>query len=412
MRELVIKGRVLEVGINGMENALSFPLSTNNYILTTNHYPLPIIDLQWFADSDDEDAPGKTEPPSEYKLRKLREEGQIAKSQELVGAIGLLLPAILLLFIAPYMLRTCVEMVRFFFMRVVELDPTKDAIIAGNFFIFFARLVLPIIIIAFLSAIFSNLVQNGGFLFTTKPITPDFSRVLPRFGQYFKRIFSIDGLFRLGMSLVKIIIIGVVAYLFIKADIGKLLNLQKADVYKGLTLVASIAIRMIIVVAFLMLVLSIVDYVFQRIRFRERHKMTRYEQKEEYKRENSDPQIQQRIRSRFREMLKQSLTTTVPKANVVITNPTHLAIALQYDARYMHDGPIVVAKGDDEIAARIREIAKMHDIPLVENKPLAWALFKETDVGDVVPRKYIQIVAEIFIKVLRLDKEQLKRNSA
>jgi len=404
--------RELGAVINGLENALNFPLTTNNYLLTTNNYPRPIIDLQWFADSDDEDAPGKTEQPSEYKLKRLREEGQLAKSQDLVGAIGLLLPALLLLFIAPYMLRTCVEMVRFFFLRAVELDPTKDAIIAGNFFIFFARLVLPIIIVAFISAIFSNLVQTGGFLFTTKPITPDFSRVLPRFGQYFKRIFSIDGLVRLGMSLIKIVIIGIVAYLFIKADINKLLNLQKADVYKGLTLVASIAIRMILVVAFLMFVLSVVDYFFQRWRFRERHKMTRYEQKEERKMYDSDPQIQQRIRSRFREMLRQSLTETVPKANVVITNPTHLAVALQYDERYMHDGPIVVAKGDDEIAARIREIAKMHDIPLVENKPLAWALYRETDVGDVVPRKYLQIVAEIYIKVLRLDEKRRERKSA
>jgi flagellar biosynthesis protein FlhB len=397
--------------VNGLEYALDGNAAPHYSLITTN-YSLPVIDLQWFADSDDEDAPGKTEQPSEYKLKRLREEGQIAKSQELTGAVGLLLPALLLLFIAPYMLRTCVEMVQFFFLRAVELDPAKDAIIAGTFFIFLARLVFPIIIVAVISAILSNVVQTNGFLFTTKPITPDFSRVIPRFGQYFKRIFSIDGLVKLGMSLIKIVIIGIVAYLFIKADIGKLLNLQKADVYQGLTLIASIAIRMILVVAFLMFVLAIVDYFFQRWRFRERHKMTRYEQKEERKMYDSDPQIQQRIRARFREMLRQSLTTTVPKADVVITNPTHLAIALQYDERYMHDGPIVVAKGDDEIAARIREIAKQHDIPLVENKPLAWALYRETDVGDVVPRKYIQIVAEIFIKIWRLDEKRRERNIA
>jgi len=409
--------REFGAGVNGLEYAFGFPLSVPQggntaSSLLTFHSSLPIIDLQWFADSDDEDAPGKTEPPSEQKLKRLREEGQVVKSQELIGAIGLLLPALLLLFMAPSMLKTCVEMVRFFFLRVVELDPAKDAIIAGNFFIFFARLVFPIIIVALVSAIFSNVVQTGGWLFTTKTITPDFSKVIPRFGQYFKRIFSIDGLVRLGMSLVKIAIIGVVAYLFIKADIGKLLNLQKADVYKGLTLVATIAIRMILVVAVLMLALSIADYFFQRWRFRERHKMTRYEQKEERKMYESDPQVQQRIRARFREMLRQSLTTTVPKADVVITNPTHLAIALQYDERYMPDGPIVIAKGDDEIAARIREIAKQHDIPLVENKPLAWALYRETDIGDVIPKKYLQIVAEIFIKIWRLDEKQRERNSA
>ncbi|WP_461252264.1 EscU/YscU/HrcU family type III secretion system export apparatus switch protein, partial [Treponema sp. R8-4-B8] len=104
----------LDVKINGLEYAYSFPLLTTHYSLTTIRPPLPIIDLQWFADSDDEDAPGKTEPPSEQKLKRLRDEGQVVKSQELIGAIGLLLPALLLLFIAPYMLKTCVEMVRFF----------------------------------------------------------------------------------------------------------------------------------------------------------------------------------------------------------------------------------------------------------------------------------------------------------
>jgi flagellar biosynthetic protein FlhB len=371
-----------------------------------------IIDLQWFADSDDEDAPGKTEQPTEHKLKRLREEGQVVKSQELVGAIGLLLPALLLLFMAPSMLRTCVEMVKFFFLRAVELDPTKDAIIAGNFFIFFARLVLPILIVAVVSAIFSNMVQIGGWLFTTKPITPDFSKVIPKFGQYFKRIFSTDGLFNLGKSLLKIAIIGIVAYLFIRADIEKLLNLQKADVYKGLTFVASIAIRMIIVVAVLMLVLSIADYFFQRWRFRERHKMTRYEIKEEMKMYEADPQIQSRIRARFREMLRQNIVTAVPKADVVITNPTHLAVALQYDERYMKDGPVVVAMGTDEMAAKIREIAKEYEVPLVENKPLAWALYRETDVGDVIPEAYINTVAVIFSKIWLLNEERRRRMSA
>jgi flagellar biosynthetic protein FlhB len=400
----------LKIGINGLEFLFCFPFSTPQGGNAAS--PLPIIDLQWCADSDDEDAPGKTEQPSEEKLRRLRQEGQVVKSQELVGAIGLLLPALLLLFMAPYMLRTCVEMVKFFLLRAVELDPAKDVLIAGNFLIFFARLAFPVLIVALVSAVFSNIVQLGGWLFTTKTITPDFSRATPKFGRFFKRIFSIDGLVKLGMSLVKIVIIGVVAYLFISADIKKLLNLQKADVYTGLTLVASIAIRMILVVSVILLVLSIVDYFFQRWRFRERHKMTRYEVKEERKMYESDPQVQQRIRTRFREMLRQNIAATVPKADVVITNPTHLAIALQYDERYMKDGPVVVAKGADEMAARIREIAAENEVPLVENKPLAWALYRETDIGDAVPEAYIKTVAVIFTKIWHLNEERRRRMSA
>jgi len=373
---------------------------------------LPFFDLQWFADSDDEDAPGKTEQPTEHKLKRLREEGQVVKSQELVGAIGLFLPALLLLFLAPSMLRTCIEMVRFFFMRAVELDPSRDAIIVGNFFNYLIRLALPILIVAVVAAIFSNMVQLGGWLFTTKPIVPNFSKAIPKFGKYFKRIFSSEGLFNLGKSLAKIIIIGFVAFMFISSNVDKLRNLQKGDTYTGLILVASIAIRMIIVVSVLLLVLSIADYFFQRWRFRERHKMTRYEMKEEMKMYEADPQIQNRIRSRFREMLRQNIATEVPKADVIITNPTHLAVALKYDERYMKDGPVVTAMGADSMAARIREIAEHHDVPLVENKPLAWALYRETDVGDVIPEAYINTVAVIFSKVWRLNEERRKRMSA
>jgi len=372
-----------------------------------------LISLQWFSDDNDEDAPGKTEQPTEHKLRRLREdEGQVVKSQEVTGAIGLLLPALLLLFLAPGMLRTCMEMVRFFFTRVTELDPTQDKIIAGNFFNYFIRLSLPLLAVAVVAAIFSNMVQLGGWLFTTKPLMPKFSKALPKFGQYFKRIFSSEGLFNLGKSIVKILIIGFIAYIFISLNFDELRSLHKADPYSALILVAGIAIRMMLIVAVLWLILSIADYFFQRWRFRERHKMTRYEVKEEMKMYEADPMIQSRIRSRFREMLKQNIVTEVKKADVVVTNPTHFAVALQYDPRYSEYGPMVVAKGEDEIAARIREIAQENDIPVMENKPLARALYRETKVGDFIPEAYINTVAVIYTKVMRLNEEKRRRKTA
>jgi flagellar biosynthetic protein FlhB len=376
-----------------------------NYLFSFNFSLLPLIDLQWFSDDNDENAPGKTEQPTEHKLKRLREEGQVVKSQELIGAIGLLMPGLLLVFLAPGMLRTCVEMVQFFFLRAVELDPTKDAIIVGNFLIYFVRLAVPFLVIAVIAAIFSNLAQLGGWLFTTKPIMPNFSKAVPKFGQYFKRIFSTEGLFNLGKSLIKIVIIGVIAFLFISSDIQKLLNLQKADPYTGLIIVASIAIRMLIVVSIVLFILGIADYFFQRWRFRERHKMTRYEIKEEMKMYESDPMIQSRIRSRFREMLKQNISAAVPKADVVITNPTHFSVALQYDQNTM-TGPMVVAKGADEMAFKIREIAKEHEVPLVENKPLARALYRETDVGDIIPEAYWNTVAVILTRVWQLNEKR------
>jgi flagellar biosynthetic protein FlhB len=188
----------------------------------------------------------------------------------------------------------------------------------------------------------------------------------------------------------------------------KLLNLQKADLWLGFTTVSWIAIKRLIIASLLMLILAITDYMFQRWRFRERNKMTRYEQKEEQKQSEGDQLMQSRIRSRFRDMLRQNLPAAVPKADVVITNPTHIAVALQYDQKTM-PGPMVVAIGADEMAARIRQIAQENEVPLVENKPLAWNLYNDTKVGDIIPIKYWNMVAAILSKVWYLNEERRRR---
>jgi flagellar biosynthetic protein FlhB len=333
----------------------SSPFTLHPSLFTSIHHSSFFISLQWFSDDSDPDVDGRTEQPTEYKIQRLKEEGQVAKSQELVGAVTLLLPALLLLFLAPYMLRTCVEMFRFFFQRVTELDPTKDSIIVGVFFIYLAKLALPVLVVAVFSAVFSNVVQTG-FFFATKPITPDLSKVVPRFGKFFGRIFSVYGAYNFIKSIIKMAIIGGVAFLLIRSEFEKLVNLQKASLWMGLTTVAGIAIKILLINAFLMLLLSIPDFMFQRWRFRERNKMSRKEMKEEMKMHEGDPQVRNRIRSRFRELLKQNIATAVPRADVVITNPTHYAVALEYQQESM-PGPMVTAKGADETAARIRKLA-------------------------------------------------------
>jgi flagellar biosynthesis protein FlhB len=369
-----------------------------------------LIDLQWFSDNAEEE--GRTEQPTEHKIQRLREEGQVSKSQELIGALTLFLPALMLLFLAPYMLRTCVEMLRFFLLRVTELDPTKDAILVGAFFVYMAKLALPILAVAVVAALFSNIVQVG-FNFTTKPITPDFSRVIPRLGQFFQRIFSIEGIYNFFKSIIKMLIIGGVAFFLIKADIYKLVNLHKAGIWLGLTTVASLAIRLIIICAILLLLLSIPDILFQRWRFREKNKMSRQEMKEEMKMYEGDPQIRNRIRSRFRDLLKQNIAEAVPRADVVITNPTHYAVALEYNQETMaNNGPMVTAKGADEVAARIRKLAKENGVPMVENKLLARNLYQEVEVGDYVPQAYLTVVATILVKVMNINELRRKAKAA
>jgi flagellar biosynthetic protein FlhB len=361
----------------------------------------PAMDLQWFAAEDE----GRTEEASEYKIRKAREEGRVAKSQEFIGALGLLFPALTILFLAPYILRTCVEMIRFFFLRINELDPVRGRLVAGVFFSYFAKLALPVAAVAFVTAIFSNLVQTGP-LFTTKPLAPDFSKIVPRFGRYFqKTLFSVEGLFNFVKSIIKMGIIGITAFILIRSRINELANLQTAGIWLGLTTVAGIAIRMLIISALLMLLLSIPDILFQRWQYRESLKMSRQEVKEERKMYDGDPQVRAHIQRRMREFMSRNMAVNVAKADVVITNPTHFAVALEYDHDTMN-APQLTAKGADELAFKIREIARENDVPLVENKPLARALYAEVDVGQIVPIVYWEVIANILARVKRIDAER------
>ncbi|MDR2245996.1 MAG: flagellar biosynthesis protein FlhB [Treponema sp.] len=402
----VRSGRLMFAGFRGATRKTKSSPLTPNFRCSEEYLAALNLDLQWFAAEDE----GRTEEPSEYKIRKAREEGRVAKSQELIGALVLLFPALALLILAPYMLRTCVDMIRFYFLRAVELDPVKDGIVMEAFINYFVRLVLPIVSVAMAAAIFANLVQTG-FLFTAKPLVPNFSKIVPHFGQYLQRtLFSVDGLFNFAKSLVKMAIIGGVAFLLIRSRIEELANLQRMNFWTGITLVASLAIQLLIFCALLLLVLSIPDYMFQRWRYRESLKMSREEVKEERKMYEGDPQIRNRIRQRMRELMAKNMIANVPKADVVVTNPTHFAVALEYDRETM-PAPRVSAKGQDEMALRIREIAREYEVPIVENKPLARALYAETEVGEIIPIAYYEVVAAVLGKVMALN-EKRRRASA
>lgn len=353
------------------------------------------IDLQWFAAEDE----GRTEEPSEYKLHKAREEGRVAKSQELVSAIGLLLPAAAIVILAPSMGRTMRDMVLYYFGLVGKADITTDAgPIAQAFFMYFIELTLPVAGVAMIGAIFSNVLQVG-FLFTVKPITPDFSKIVPRFGQYFKRtLFSLEGLFNLAKSILKIAIIGFISYLIIQGEFDKLRTLFEGPFWPSVSYIFSLAMRLVLVVAIALLALAVPDYLFQRRQYMEGLKMSKEEVKEEHKMQEGDPMVKNRMRERMRELLSRNMAANVPKADVVITNPTHYAIALEWNREKMA-APTVTAKGVDEVAQRIKRIALDNGVPLVENRPLARALYAEVDIGDAIPEKYYQAIATVLAHV-------------
>ncbi|MBL8965847.1 MAG: flagellar biosynthesis protein FlhB [Spirochaetaceae bacterium] len=368
------------------------------------------IDLQWFAAEDE----GRTEEPSEYKLRKAREEGRVAKSQELVGALGLLFPSVTLVLLAPSMGKTIREMLLFYFTKVSNPDVVGGGgPLAAAFFSYFARLTLPLAAVAVVAAVASNLVQTG-FLFTLKPITPDFSKIVPRFGQYFKRtLFSAEGLFNFAKTILKVIIIGVVAFLTVRNEIDRLMALYLAPFWASVELIASLAIRLVIEVAVILLALSIPDYLFQRRQYMESLKMTKEETKEERKMQEGDPLVKSRMRERMRELLTRNMAANVPKADVVIANPTHYAIALEWERERMA-APTVTAKGADEVALRIRRIAEEAGVPVVENRPLARALYAEVEIGDSIPEKYYQAIAAVLASVYAAngDADAIRRAAA
>jgi flagellar biosynthetic protein FlhB len=360
------------------------------------------IHLQWFAAEDE----GRTEEPTEHKLRKAREEGKVAKSVELSSSLVILFGIATLGLISSYFLKNVLSMLRFFLQHSTELDITSHGGLMPAFYNYYFKLTLPVLLVAFLAAFLGNVVQVG-FLFSAKPITPDLDRIVPRFGRFFRRaLFSGEAAFNLAKTLLKVAVIFVIAFLNIRSQLPKLVNLVDMHHMTSFRLVATIAFRIIVESTLAMLVLSIPDYMFQRRQHRESLKMSRQELKEERRMYEGDPLIKSRLRERMRDLLTRNMMRAVPKADVVITNPTHYSVAIEYD-RLVMEAPMVTAKGVDAIALKIREIARENEVPLVENKPLARTLYQEVEIGDTIPEKYYEVMAIILAEVYKMANREV-----
>ena len=352
------------------------------------------IHLGWFAAEDE----GRTEDPTEHKIRKAREDGKVAKSTEFSAAIVLLFPILFIALLSSYTLRTMIEMVDYFFTVSTEKPIIGDSGLFRNFVDYSMRLTLPIFGVAFFSALMANLLQVG-FLFTTKTITPDLNKIVPKFGKFLQRsFFSGEALFNLSKTLFKVAVIGLVAYINIRSEMDSIVRFIEVPFFMSLRAIAVAAFRILIEAALFMLVLSFPDYLFQRHQHIESLKMTRQELKEERKMTEGDPQVKSRLRERMQQILSQNMMRAVPEADVVITNPTHFAVVLQWKRETMN-APVVSAKGQDNIALRIRELATENSIPIIENKPLARALFAEVEIGDEIPENYYEVTAIILAQV-------------
>ncbi len=355
------------------------------------------VHLQWFAAEDE----GRTEEPSEHKIRKAREEGKVARSSDVSSSFVLLAGISALGLLGGYILRSSVQMLTFFFSIAAHPDALNASLMSA-FMSWLAKIALPVLAIVFVVAIVGNVIQVG-FLFTVKPITPDFNRIAPRFGRWLQRSFaSGEALFNFANSIAKIAVIAVIAYLNIMSEISRLARLALSGFFWGVSLVSQLAFRIVLESAIAFLVFAAADYWFQRRQHIESLKMSKQEVKEERKMYEGDPLTRSRLRERMREIMRRTMLKAVPKADVVITNPTHYAVALEYN-RALMAAPTVVAKGADLVAQKIREVATENGVPLVENKPLAQALFREVEIGDTIPEKFYDAMSIILAEVYKLN---------
>jgi flagellar biosynthetic protein FlhB len=361
------------------------------------------FDLQLFAAEDE----GRTEEPTEYKKRKAREEGKVAKTPELPAALVLLFGFFLLFIMFGSLAKNSVKMTEYY-LRLVP-----DVVNGGTNVMFLFKPMLPILLklmgpvlaATFLAAFLGNVVQVG-FLFSTKPIEPDFSRINPNPIRFFTRnVFSRQGLVNLGKSLFKIAAIGAVSFLIVRKDLATLMRTLDMSVIQAFSIGLVMTFKLVMVVTGIFLFLSIPDYFFQRFEHLESLKMTKQEVKEEQKLLVGDPLLRARIREKQRDFARRRMLHEVPKADVVITNPIHYAVALKYEALKM-SAPRCLAKGQDLIAQRIRQIAEENDVTLVENKPLAQELYKRVEIGDEVPEDLFTAVAEVLAFVYRLKRKE------
>ncbi len=358
---------------------------------------LAAMHLQWFAAEDE----GRTEEPTEHKIRKAREDGKVAKSQDVSSAIVLLFSVVALLLLGRYLLSNSVEMVGYYFTQSTEIDITSDSTLGKSFLNYFIRLALPVAMVATAAAILGNVVQVG-FLFTTKTITPDFNRVAPKFGKFFKRaLLSTEALFNMAKSMGKIGLLGVLGFINIMMRIREIVTMVNASLMQSVALVADISFNILFQSALLLLFLSLFDYWFQRKQHLESLKMTKQEVKEERKTYEGDPLVKSRLRQRMQELLSRNMLRNVPQADVVITNPTHFAVAMEYN-RLTMEAPTVIAKGQDNLALRIRGIAGDARVPIVENKPLARALYAEVEIGDPIPESFYEAMVIVLKQVYEM----------
>jgi len=362
--------------------------------MSVNRYRLR-LNIQFFAHE-------KTEKATPRKRREARRKGQVARSQEIASAFILLFVFVgFALFGASFLERLMrLVTVPITDYMLVELSVPQLRILALQLMRETTLLLFPVFLIAVVVGIVANLAQFG-LLFTGYPLQPRLSKLNPIKG--IKHIFSLRGVVNFVKSVLKLAVIAAIVAIVIWNDKERIVNLARVPVGDIFAYAAKTTWRLGILVAVALILLAILDYFYNRYEHEKSLRMSKQEVKDEHKKVEGDPLIKSRIREKQRTLALQRMMQNLPKADVVITNPTHFAVALQYDQKEM-EAPKVIAKGQGFVALKIREKAEELGIVIMENPPLARALFEKVEIGQMIPPELFQAVAEVLAYVYRLKR--------
>lgn len=366
--------------------------------LLTSKRMLPLR-LQFFAD----EGADKTEEATPKKLSDARKEGQVAKSQEVTTAVMLLALFVILKvaigYVGERLMRYFSETYQVIDVYAVDsFTPALATAFLRDGLVEVLLVCLPMFAVAVVVAFIVNVYQVK-WQVTTKPLKPKLSKFDPIKG--FQRMFSKDKLFELIKSVGKIALIFYIAYTELKDEAGAVVALYDFSLEQAIVYIGDFIINMGIKLSIFYLILGIVDYIYQKLKFKKDLKMSKQEVKDEYKQQEGDPQVKGRIKSKMREVSQRRMMQKLPEADVVITNPTHFACAIKYD-KEVSEAPVLIAKGADYLAQKIKEVAKENHVPIVENKPLARMLYYNVDLDSEIPQELYQMTAEVLAYVYRL----------
>ncbi len=345
----------------------------------------------------------KTEKPTPKRRREAQEKGQSARSRDLTQAFVFLNAVVVLGFMGAVLFGQMQLVIsstwRELLLEEISLNNIEQIIRHGVFSVM--KLAAPLVLLTLLIG-FSATGLQSGFRFSSHNLKPKLKGLSP--ASNLKRIFSKRGLMQLLKASLLIGIISYLGYSAITGSMGDFLGLALMDVKSGIRLFGDFIFSLCLKISLLLTVIGVIDYIFQKYKFEEDLKQSKQEVKEDMKATEGDPLVKGRIRRLQREMARKRMMAAVPEADVVITNPTHFAVALKYEVENM-EAPMVVAKGRGFLAQRIKELAAQHGVPTVENKPLAQALFKTAEVGEQVPGDLYRAVAQVLAYVYRLRQE-------